>query len=1153
MYGSNINNKGKAEKNANVKEGPCIIPFKYKWKTHDECVDTDKGSICATSVSDRNTLKTYGYCNPVNKSKSKSKSPNVKKRTKKKVLKLVENFSKTNKRKTYKRRSPTKSMSKSKTKSKTKSPVADNTSFDSAKMVEEPLSEQEAAVVGRRLNEEFIDILGEFHQFLMKRGEFMRARAYQKAQESIMNFPDTITEVSQIIKFKGIGATITSKLGEYVTTGKIEALEKERNNPIHVFTEIYGIGPKKAKDLIEQKITTIEELKTKKDDVLNDKQLLGLQYYEDILKRIPRQEVENYEKVFMKAFAEVKNAGSSFEIVGSYRRGAKTSGDIDVCITDSNNDKTVFNKFIQKLVDDKVIVHKLTDGLTKTLVIAQLNEDTIARRVDFLYSPPDEYSFATLYFTGSKTFNTVMRQRALNIGYSLNEHGFYVMNDKKKGDRLEQSFPTEKSIFDFLGMDYKEPVDRIDGRSVVINDTKIPANSVAKDVTASSTLAPTSKPKSKTQSKKLSPKKATSPKNKTLKSKRVPPNKHIDSFKKQGIDYLKLMTEDELAQSIKYANDVYYNNPDKPAMSDNEYDIMRELMEKEFPSNPILKEIGAPIERNKVLLPYEMWSMDKIKPTTSALPKWLEKYASPGEYVLSAKLDGVSGLYTSEGDEPKLYTRGNGKVGQDVSHLIPYLNFPTDKDLVIRGEFIISKKVFEEHYAGKNSNARNLAAGIINKLSKSVKDYENLDFVAYEVIKPEVKPSYQMKHMEKLKLNTVRYEVINELSNDMLSAKLVSWRKNYDYDIDGIIVTHDKTYGRLTGNPDHAFAFKMVLSDQVAEAKVVDVIWTPSKDGFLKPKIRIEPIVLGGVKIEYATAFNASFIRNNKLGIGALVEIIRSGDVIPYIQKVVVPAETIKMPDEEYVWNETNVDIMLKDKSSNETVRLKNIAGFFVDIEVDGVGSGNIKKIINAGFDSVPKILAMSEADFLTVPGFKQTLATKAYTNIKKQIDGVSLITLMSATNIFGRGLAERKIAPIMEEYPDILVSKESNEDKIKKVMKVKGMAKKSAESFVDSIEDFNLFLIQVDLTHKLHDMPEVKNVNPDHPLYKKKIVMSGFRDKTLEESIKAVGGEIGTSISKNTFALLVKSVDETTGKIDQAKKLEVQIMTPTDFALKYI
>ena len=95
---------------------------------------------------------------------------------------------------------------------------------------------------------------------------------------------------------------------------------------------------------------------------------------------------------------------------------------------------------------------------------------------------------------------------------------------------------------------------------------------------------------------------------------------------------------------------------------------------------------------------------------------------------------------------------------------------------------------------------------------------------------------------------------------------------------------------------------KMVLSDQVAEAKVVDIIWTPSKDGYLKPKIRIEPISLGGVKIEYATAFNAAFVETNKLGIGALVQLVRSGDVIPYIMKVSMPAENIKMPNEKYVW-----------------------------------------------------------------------------------------------------------------------------------------------------------------------------------------------------------------------------------------------------------
>ena len=97
----------------------------------------------------------------------------------------------------------------------------------------------------------------------------------------------------------------------------------------------------------------------------------------------------------------------------------------------------------------------------------------------------------------------------------------------------------------------------------------------------------------------------------------------------------------------------------------------------------------------------------------------------------------------------------------------------------------------------------------------------------------------------------------------MLSEVLVMWRDTYEYEIDGVIVNHNKIYPRKSGNPDHAFAFKMILSDQMAEAKVVDVIWTPSKDGYLKPRVRIEPIVLGGVKIEYATGFNAKFIKDN--------------------------------------------------------------------------------------------------------------------------------------------------------------------------------------------------------------------------------------------------------------------------------------------------
>ena len=127
----------------------------------------------------------------------------------------------------------------------------------------------------------------------------------------------------------------------------------------------------------------------------------------------------------------------------------------------------------------------------------------------------------------------------------------------------------------------------------------------------------------------------------------------------------------------------------------------------------------------------------------------------------------------------------------------------------------------------------------------------DIDFVAYEVIKPESKPSEQMNMLTNMDVEVVRFLIENSVSNELLSELLVEWREGYKYEIDGVICCNDQIYDRKRGNPEHAFAFKMVLGDQIAEAKVVGVIWTPSKDGYLKPRVQIEPVVLGGVTIEY--------------------------------------------------------------------------------------------------------------------------------------------------------------------------------------------------------------------------------------------------------------------------------------------------------------
>ena len=819
------------------------------------------------------------------------------------------------------------------------------------------------------------------------------------------------------------------------------------------------------------------------------------------------------------------------EIVGSYRRGAQSSGDIDVIIT--SNDSRVFTKFVENLSKEKVILYILSKGPSKCLVVAKIPSSDAARRVDFLFTSPEEFPFAILYFTGSKIFNTVMRHVALEKGYTMNEHGINKMEGKQKGEKVDRLFASEKDIFDFLGLEYKSPIERLDGRAVILKKKLVIEDS---DEEEEEYIIPA----------KLTSKKIMIVENEVEDE----TYKNIaNDFKKHGLSVLDKLNEKQLSDLLRESNRAYYN--EEPLFTDNQYDIVKEYVEKKYPSNPVIHEIGAPVEKNKVVLPYPMGSMDKIKPDTNALANWTTKFTGP--YVLSCKLDGVSGLYTTEGSEPKLYTRGDGKIGQDISHLIPFLRLPKTRGVVIRGEFIIPRALFEAKYKDKFANPRNMVAGIINHktINESIKD---LHFVAYEVMKPVYNPSKQLEFLSTLDVEVVLHKVEPVLTNDMLSKLLVHWRYNYAYEIDGVIVANDKVYERKSGNPEHAFAFKMVLSDQVAEAKVVDVLWAASKDGYLKPRVQIEPINLGGVQITYATGFNGAFINDNKIGIGAVVELIRSGDVIPYIRKVIVPADEPKMPSVPFKWNDTTVDVMLEDIESDETVKEKNITGFFRGLGVEGLSSGNVKRIIEAGYDSVPEILRMEIPDFLEVDGFKEKTATKLYDGIREKIAAADLTTIMSASNIFGRGFSEKKIELIMDSYPTVLLSTETKTQKINKITELKGMASKSAEAFVEKIPDFISFMKEAGLVKKLAvNIQSKKAVDESHPLFNKSIVMTGFRDADLLTELKNIGAKIGSSVSSKTFVVLVKDKDEDTGKASDAKKLGIPLMTPNEFRSKYM
>jgi NAD-dependent DNA ligase len=640
---------------------------------------------------------------------------------------------------------------------------------------------------------------------------------------------------------------------------------------------------------------------------------------------------------------------------------------------------------------------------------------------------------------------------------------------------------------------------------------------------------------------------------------------------------------------LQEAIDNYYISDlkENSLLTDNEYDILREHILKKDPTNTLANDQQTQIKDNtsKVKLPYEMWSMDKIKPDTNALTKFKEKFKGP--YVISAKVDGVSALYSTESGTPNLYKKGDGKYGFLINHIIPYLKLPTEKNITLRGELIIKEETFELKYKDKFANSRNFISGIVNrkKLTQVEKEIlKDIDFVAYEVIMPQnLKPSEQYNKL--LELNTITVKNIqsitySELTNDYLSDKLLDFRANYEYTIDGIICIDDNLHPRESKNPEHAFAFKMVLTDQVLEAKVLDVLWAASKDGLLKPRVQFEPVQIGGVTITYATGINARYIVDNNIGLGALVRLTRSGNVIPKITEVIVPAQKPILPnvDEyEYVWNETNVDFVLTNVKTDPRVEVKALTKFFKELEVDGLGEANVEKIIASGANSIPKIINASIEDLLKVEGFKEKMATKIHTSIAKQLAKASIAKIAGASNIFGRGFGEKSVTQILKAEPTILTSQESTQEKINKVKAIEGFAEKTATQFVKAIPEFNEFLMSIkpqaqeaDKKDKEQDKKEDKEQDTEedkeeevekleHVLNNKIIVFSDFEKtskytkKELENLLLKYGVQIEGNINKNTNILVTGNNSSKSTKTEKAKKIgTIEIITLDDFLEKY-
>ena len=627
-------------------------------------------------------------------------------------------------------------------------------------------------------------------------------------------------------------------------------------------------------------------------------------------------------------------------------------------------------------------------------------------------------------------------------------------------------------------------------------------------------------------------------------------------------DFIKTNKKKDIINVLIEADKAFFNSG-QPKLTDDIYDIIKDYIRKKYPKDAYLKRVGADVD-NKVVLPYYMGSQNKIKDSESEITKYKKKY--PGPYLISDKLDGVSGMFVYEGDNVKLYTRGNGREGQDISHLHKYISgFPKIKKqdkLAVRGEFIISKDNWDILKKADDtlSNPRNTVSGAINSKILNKQLLKMIDFVAYTLVFPNLPNG--LPELDKMKFNVVNNTVVDDISLAFLSKNLEVSRKN-KYVIDGIVISDiSKVYEIALGkNPEYSFAFKSIHTLEQIEVIVKEVEWNISKDKYMKPIVKFDEILLDDVKIKQATGFNAGYIEKNNIGPGSRIVIIRSGNVIPHIQSVLTTSANGKpsMPgelDKDYKWNDTRVDIIKIGEDRNADFDIKNIVYFMKTAEVDNMGPGNITKIYNAGFHDIKSILKIQKEDLLKIEGFKG----KSADNILKALEKVKeldCLVLMDASNMLGRGFSYKKIKMITDVYPSILIDNADNREKSLKIsvedlVKVEGIAKISAKLFIENLPRFYEFYDSLGVKCKGIEEKVDKSVEKTENanIKDKKFIFTGFRNKDYEKIIVENGGKVVTSISKSTHYLIVKNKAEKSGKIDKATELGVKILDIPEFEM---
>lgn len=607
------------------------------------------------------------------------------------------------------------------------------------------------------------------------------------------------------------------------------------------------------------------------------------------------------------------------------------------------------------------------------------------------------------------------------------------------------------------------------------------------------------------------------------------------------------LLDENLAEFCQAANLAYRSG--QPIISDQDYDfIYLPALKQRLPNHPLLKSVepeGKGFSEEKVLLPEIMLSTDKAY-SWEEVTKWLERLNKSASIIgldcddikikATPKLDGFAGF--DDGD--RLYTRGDGKKGSDITRVF-------DRGLQVyndsergqgAGEIVVKKSYFESYLSQDFEYPRNFQASLIKEKELDEKAKQAIEDKAALFVPFTQLPNWS-GGIDSL---SARFESI---VNEALAA--------VDFDVDGVVfeVTNEDLKVQMGANRKfHRWQIAFKENKDKAQVKVLSVTPQVGRTGKITPVAELEPTLLSGATIVRATGHHYGLVKEQGLGAGSVIELTRSGLVIPKINQVLKSA-SVDIPTscpscgKTLEWESDFLMCVNHDLCPAQVIG--KIEYFFkILANNDGFGIATIEKLYEHGVRKVSQIYLLTAGDFSAM-GFgdktSANLVNQLQRSSNEQIEDWRFLAAFGVVRL-GMGNCEN----LLKSYKINTIF----DLNLEQISAIDGFAELTAKMIVNGLEsiksEYDLlsqYRFNLESTPLQKDLPEFS-----HSLSGKKIIFTGKMNGSREEMkkhAKSIGIKMVSSVSAKTDYLVI---GEKVGqkKIESAEKYGIEILSESDY-----